>query len=207
MILKDLSLQFANQQYSQTGVFIKNTSHEYQYINETLANVMQKFTGEVSSQSCLLLHKDDAIFPKLIAEDCMDSDKRVYQGERLVKVFETFTLNKKQSKYAVTYKEPIYEGCKIVGLLGKIHYLNVFEINKKEVILSERELVVLTQICFGLSMKEIAHRIGVSVGTVSTYINRIKVKLDVYHHHQLLNVIHQNQLATPMLDYLSDVSE
>ncbi|WP_372795551.1 response regulator [Pontiella sp.] len=57
--------------------------------------------------------------------------------------------------------------------------------------LSERELQILTLLSEGLLKKEIGHRLGISYGSVATYIRRIYEKLNVLNAAQAVNKAHR----------------
>ncbi len=85
--------------------------------------------------------------------------------KELVKAIEQILLGKKYISYTVAQK--------------LIDHLNHSEAVAPHMLLSERELEVFTGLAKGVSLKEIAEKLSLSVTTVSTYRSRILEKMQV----------------------------
>lgn len=75
-----------------------------------------------------------------------------------------------------------------------IDLVNLDRLGNNALVLSEREQECFTLINKGYSMKQIASELKISVNTVSTYIFRLKQKLNVSYKSELINIFNHKHL-------------
>lgn len=73
--------------------------------------------------------------------------------------------------------------------------INLERLGSNNSILSQREQACFALINKGYSMKQIASELNISVNTVSTYILRLKQKLNVSYKSQLINIFNHKHLT------------
>lgn len=183
--------------------FFKDSHLRYQYVSPTFLSLLSYYFNRPVKAKEILNKTDKDIYPQESAEFFTDFDRRVRDSQTEIKEYESFKINKTQRIFAVARKKTIYYQNTYVGILGKTKYLNIFTINGKMVILSQRELDVLVHIVFGLSIKVIAKHLSISAGSVSTYIMRIKTKLMVDTQLELIALIKEHVLANYAIEYLN----
>ena len=152
--------------------------------------------------------KDIEIYPKETAKFFVGFDKEVFDKSGAVTKFETFEISKNKIIHAVATKIPIYDDKdNLLGILGKTRYLNFFLIHGHAVILSKRELDILVHVVFGLSLKKMAHTLNVSVGSISSYLNRLKEKIDCHSQSEIIHLVRRHSLSAHILEYLCLLEE
>jgi DNA-binding CsgD family transcriptional regulator len=188
--------------------FYKDLEHRYQYVNENLLTVMRYYLGDTLSADDILEKKDLDIYPDSTSQFFKDFDKEVIHSEKMCTKFQIFELGNNQVIHAIATKIPIFDdNHQIIGILGKTRYLNFFRINGRPVIISQRELDILAHVVFGLPMKKIASNLGISVGSVASYLNRLKLRIHCYSQSDIIKLIRKHALSSYVLEYLCRLEE
>lgn len=185
------------------AIFYKDTAHRYQYVNDNLLGVMKYYIGEEFTADELIGKTDGDIYPKSMAKFFINFDIDVIQAKIPITRFQCFKIDSKRLIHAVATKIPIFDKDNhVIGILGKTRYLNFFKIGGELVILSNRELDILAHVVFGLSFKTIARNLDISVGTVSTYLLRLKDKIGCQTQVEIIELIRKHALSAHVLEYL-----
>ena len=198
---------FLQEEIDGAVVFFKDENHRYRYVSDQLLELMAYYLEREVKRDEVINHLDFEIYPYATAKFFVDYDKQVMQSGHSVKKFEEFKLNNTQTIRAVCVKKPFYHNGELKGIMGKTRYLNAFTIQGETVILSPRELDILVHIVFGLPLKQIAARLDISIGTVATYSNRLKLKLGFHSQSDLIKLVQEHVLAGYIFDYLCLLQE
>jgi len=191
-----------------SSVFFKDTQHRYQYINDNGFSIMQYYVGDALTRESVIGKKDTDIYPPDTAKFFMDFDKKVMESQKTESLFQIYTISKSKIIYSTAVKVPIKnENGEVIGLLGRTRYLNYFKIDGRPIILSKRELDIFAHTVFGIPIKQTANNLDLSVGTVSSYLGRLKVKLNYTSQNQIIKLIRRHVLSTHVLEYLCMLTE
>ncbi len=206
-IEETIRMHFSDEERREGAIFIKDMEHRYLYLNHQLLKVMQYYLGDDYTIDHILGHTDKEIYPQKSYDFCINYDKEVIEKGIPISKFATFKINNVQTLYATVLKIPVFDQGKPVGVLGRKRYLNVFMVDNQTIILSQRELDMLVHVVFGFSFKNIANTLDISLGSVSSYVSRVKDKLKVYTHKELIAKVRKHVLATHIFDYLCKLQD
>ncbi len=208
MIKTLIEAHYTDNDLNNAIVFCKDTNHRYRYINDTLLNIIAQFVNQDGLRAEEFYDATDKeIFPNQMANLFVEYDKAVLSAGKATSKFEIFEFPTKQQAYAASTKKPLYHDGELIGVMGNTRFLNMFNINNKTIFLSMKEMKVLTHILFGLSLKEISTRLNIAISTTATYLERIKLKLNITSKNELINCIQDNRLVADMFNYMNKLNE
>jgi DNA-binding CsgD family transcriptional regulator len=190
------------------AIFYKDLEHRYQYVNDNLLTIMKYYAPDNFNLNDVIGKHDVDLYPLETANYFIKLDLKVISTMKPIKLFEVFQISHNKVIHAVVTKLPIFDhDNNIKGILGKTRFLNYFKLYETPVILSKRELDILAHIVFGMSIKKTAQNLQISLGTVSTYLNRVKNKLRCRTQSDLVRLIRKHTLSDHVLEYLCRIED
>ena len=85
-----------------------------------------------------------------------------------------------------------YKGINVLAYSHDDILMRTYFIEEKEILLTVQENRCLELLSRGKSKKEIANILDIGLGTVDSYLNKIKIKMDHYHKNQLIDIYEKN---------------
>lgn len=147
------------------------------YSNYLGGNVNFLKDAGISSQRELIGKTDYHMPWKSYANKYRSDDDRVLRVEQMLKIEEYHQDVTGKKCIAVVHKKPFYdEGGHLVGIIGSYSKI-ILKKNLRQPSLPKRQLEVIQLLCEGLSAKQIAFKMKISVRTVEYYIEIIKSKM------------------------------
>ncbi len=195
------------QNAKSTAYYMKDNDGRYLFINKPVLQVMRYFVGHHICKQSIIGRADDEIFDDETMRFLQDYDKEILDSPQALERFQTFKISYKLHIYSYALKVPVYSDDKLIGLFGRTQYLNYFTIRGRDVFISKRELDVLVHLVFGLPLKYIAMNLNIKIGSVSTYVTRIKNKLDCDSQIDFVNLVSQRALSCAYLKYLQEMMQ
>jgi DNA-binding CsgD family transcriptional regulator len=180
--------------------FSKDLDGRFQYANQHFCDMIHYFSNQELTKSSLIGKKPEEILPPKAIEVLSKLDEEVIKRQCELSYFTSFNF-KKHTVSIVVSDRPYYRDNQLSGILTIASYLNFFNVDGRSVMLSPRELDVLVHMIFGFTSKVAAKNLNISIGTVVTYIDRIRKKLHVTTQKQLVLLLKQHALGQHILDY------
>ncbi len=190
-----------------TFLYFKNCLGQYQFINDVLLHHIQNIKDKNIKFEDVIGEKDNAFFPQNMANIFSTSDEAILTSQRSSKECHTIALHHNHFINEVTYKKPIYHGGNLLGLCGKTVILNQFLFGNNMISFSQREIEVLAFWIFGFTTTAIAKKLKLARTSVGEYQNRIKVKLNIEQHFELIKLIHEHNLMQYFLTFLHQLNQ
>lgn len=174
----NLLTQLGNQ--FEDSVYMKDLQGIYLYHNENMLKLLKSVKLIEPNQSSFIGKTDYELFPKKIADSFRNIDKNVLdtKKEHLTEELADFKQNIKRK--FVTCKKPLFDlNDNVIGILGfTSDYTKIIIDNKNTVALTKREIQVLAGLYNGMSIREIADKLGLSPRTMEDYYTSLKSKLN-----------------------------
>ncbi len=166
---------FTPEQQQTCSIFIKDKIGQYQYLNDRTQRFLNVVIGE-NDIDCIGL-RDDEIFNAAEAEKIMHYDEKARRSDKIIEQDIDLTVDDGRISKPFIYKQRLNDRFQYSVLCCAIHR-NFFHIDNQPIILSEREMFVFANWVYGISANDAAKSVGLSASTISTYIDRIKTKLN-----------------------------
>lgn len=181
--------------------FGKDLENCFLYSNQHFCDMIHFYSGRELTPASLIGQAVSDILPTSATEVLMALDAQAIKKLCKLSYFKKFEFKKHTISIAITVR-PYFNGAQLLGTLTEAQYLNLFMVDGKPVVLSPRELDVLVHMTFGITSKVTASNLDVSIGTVVTYIDRIRKKLNVSNQKQLILLLNQHAIDQHILKYL-----
>ncbi len=201
---KLIEKHFPDRQSLLSGISIKDLESRYLYINEHLLEEMKFVNAKDFAIEDIINHKDSEFYEPSIASRFTNFDKEVIKEQKAIIKHVVFQIRSTKTIYSIMEKRPLYHDGELIGVIAKINYLNVFILNDKRVILSKRELDILVHTLFGMPFKYMSRVLDISLGTISTYSQRLRAKLGYDSQLELTKIINHHGLSPYALQYLAE---
>ncbi len=186
------------------GYFIKYVDGRLSYVNEYFLDIVYLVTNIRFRLDDVINQKGEDIFPRTengffsrIQNDTINT--------MCTQIYNTsFSLHNK-SIYVEAITIPIFQNQKLHQITCRIRYLNIYKVNQRFVIISSRELQILSGLCLGLSAKSMSYILNIREGSVTTYVNRVKKKLNAHNHLDLLTIVRKHALLFALIKYATQI--
>lgn len=182
----------------ECSVYWKNHHGVYLGHNEFAKQKMQ----EVGLSTDIIGKTDYELFSRSIADMYRKNDLYVMDlGAE--SIFEEYViLPSKVRLRQLSIKLPLYdENDCIYGVIGMTYDITRIHGKFGSITLSRRETQVLACISYGLSAKQIAEKLNLSVRTIETYIMNLKSKFGISKKSEFVEIINLNKLHKVMNYY------
>lgn len=184
--------------------FCTDLQNRFQYANQHFCEIIKFYSGkEFTPETLVGLTVSDAL-PAKITGILKKLDEDVLQKQCKLTFYSTFEFKKHTMSIAITVR-PYFHEDRLLGTLTQAQYLNLYMIDGEPVVLSPRELDVLVHHTFGITYKVTASNLNISVGTIVTYVDRIRKKLKVQNQKQLLLLLNRHAIDQHILKYLCSI--
>ncbi len=214
MLLFENAQEFVNTHkdslFDKANVFVKNDNNQYLICNNRLAQVAgldsKQMRGKSDKDLCWTRYTNEYI----------ETDKICIKDKLTLLRTDSILSNENKTIPLITMKAPVYNHSeKIVGIFGislyanelstdvtlsMINYLNRYLNNQSKVItqfeskFTGRELECCYFLCLGLNSKAIARILDLSIRTIETYIESIKLKLQVSSKTEMIVQLHKSNV-------------
>jgi DNA-binding CsgD family transcriptional regulator len=171
------------------SVYWKDSQGAYLGYNPYAANrtLQDGYDGIIIGSS------DYDIFNKKMADQFYGEDQRVMESDRQLIFSEGFALFHNIKTSQLTIKRPLYDSRQeIIGILGITYDLDQLSKKRGDAALTKREIDVLACLYHGLTQEKTAEKLMVSIRTIHSHVENIKMKLRVKTKNDILTLINLN---------------
>ncbi len=180
--------------------FVKDANGVLTHISDNFLEILALFTGLYRYREELINRKMEAVLPRtrnqffttLHQDTVMTLQSQHYQ---------TSFHHGAKSIHVAADSQPLFTSGALTHVACCLRYLSLYKIDGKYVFLSHRELQILAGLFIGLSAKVMSQALNISLGTTTTYVNRLKNKMQFYNQVQLLNIILSHGHSVALLNY------
>lgn len=161
----------------------------------------KKRTERDGYKGVIIGKSDFDIFTRKLADQFHEEDQLVLHRDPKLIYIEDFALFRDLKCSRITIKKPIlnFKHQKI-GILGMTYDLE--NLAKTGVTpLTKREIDVITCLYHGLTQEEMAEKLVISIRTIQSHIEHIKIKLDVKTKSDLISTINQSKIQDALRFY------
>lgn len=198
--LKEIFFDASNKVKEQRFSLCLNQN--FVHVNRFLAEMLHYYYPEKSSLINTIYGRN---IREILPEDWVERLNTIYL-DAIESHSESFLIGIYQYKrHTINYIKiayPQYENNVLTHILIVTRYLNIFNIDGENIILSPRELDILVHIVFGFSVKSIEKNLHISASTINTHLCRIREKLDVNSQEELVKLVSEHAIGKHLLDYL-----
>lgn len=187
-------------------LFIRDSNQVFLYMNDVYRDrlVCDDFLAKDVNPIGLSLSD---IFNAESVREITDSDQQVISTKEplFIAGYAYSKLPGLAAQYDIVTKLPLYNDAgDIIGIIGKSRCMRQIDTINGIIKLSQRQLQTIAAVFNGLSQKEIAKRLNISPRTVETYLEQVKVKLDLRKKQDIFSFILEHELGDVMSFYYTD---
>lgn len=158
-------------------------------------NSYAKIRTERDGYKGVIIGKSDYdMFTRKLADQFHKEDQLVLHRDPKLIFIEGFALFKNSKCSRITIKKPIFDfKHQTIGVLGMTYDLENLSKNLHNTLLTKREIDVITCLYHGLTQEEMAEKLVISIRTIQSHIEHIKIKLGVKTKSELISAINQSK--------------
>ena len=171
----------------KNSLYIKDINGNYCYLNAFISHFLDCYLKQTNG--VYLGQHPEAIFNSIDIDTITKIDEQVMREHSLIIKREAYQISQGSLGYFTTYKQPLIIDNQLRGIVAMSVPHNVFVIDDRSVVLSQRETMVFAYWLYGLSAKTTAKFMEISASSIETYIQRIKSKLQIYNKQNALTLI------------------
>ena len=183
--------KFHEQELDGCAYFIKDLDNRYCYMNSKQEEFLKFYTK--TPQANFVGENINNLLSSKDIEQVANIDEYIYSTGRSHFQVESYKVGR-QELVGINYKMPIYLDNQLVGTFAKVVSINFFNIHGEAAVLSHREQAVLSLWLFGFSAKALARALNIQPRSAESYIERIKVKFQLYSREQIFAHLSSNQI-------------